>query len=442
MRRQAHDTHPCWRATRVLAWSACVGACMLLVSNATAAGSGARAVHAAAKSVPAPPQPAAPIASPEARLIQIYRQIGGGRSREALVMAAALVHDEPNFRLAHLVYADLLTARRTGLSSFGGGAATALPGVSTGRLEELRAEAALRLQALRDTPPPGAVPRQFLTLPETTRHAIAVDASRSRLYLLEHDRQGMKLVASYYVSLGRLGLDKRTEGDQRTPLGVYFVSDRMGGGSLEQRFGAGAMQINYPNAFDKLRGRTGSGIYLHGVPFDTYSRPPKDSDGCVALANDELLMLMNTVPLHDTPVIITRQIHWVRDDVAQQHRAEILDAVNHWQSVRASEDHAALDAFYQPGVAPETPAAPPAPPPQPTVVMVHGKRRVIPAPAVAPRDPIAFDNLSVLTWSDEKDTMVVTFNERGTRTHRETVLRQYWERDAAKWKIVAEGTVR
>jgi hypothetical protein len=38
--------------------------------------------------------------------------------------------------------------------------------------------------------------------------------------------------------------------------------------------------------------------------------------------------------------------------------------------------------------------------------------------------------------------MVVTFNERGTHSHRETVLRQYWERDAAQWKIVAEGTVR
>ena len=73
--------------------------------------------------------------------------------------------------------------------------------------------------------------------------------------------------------------------------------------------------------------------------------------------------------------------------------------------------------------------------------MVHGKRRLLP-PAAPQRDPIAFDNLSVMTWSDEKETMVVTFNERGTRTHRETLLRQYWERDASRWKIVAEGTVR
>ncbi|HEY9028782.1 MAG TPA: L,D-transpeptidase, partial [Burkholderiaceae bacterium] len=189
-------------------------------------------------------------------------------------------------------------------------------------------------------------------------------------------------------------------------------------------------------------GRTGSGIYVHGVPFNTYSRPPKDSDGCVTLANDELLMLMNTVPIHDTPVIITKRIHWVVDAAARLHRAEILDAVTRWQGVRSGDDVAALNAFYVPGAAPDTPAAPPAPPSQPVVTWVHGQRRVSPPPAVPAKDPIAFDNLSVMTWSDEKETMVVTFNERGMRSRRETTLRQYWERDASTWRIVAEGTVR
>ena len=47
-----------------------------------------------------------------------------------------------------------------------------------------------------------------------------------------------------------------------------------------------------------------------------------------------------------------------------------------------------------------------------------------------------------MTWSDAKETMVVTFQERGARTRHETMLRQYWERDATNWKIVAEGPVR
>ena len=378
--------------------------------------------------------------SPESRLIGIYRAIGQQQTDVALDAAASLAHDVPGFRLAQLVYADLLAARTGNTAGFGaaGAASASNPAVAT-EIAELHDEAVQRLHALQERPPAGQVPAEFIMLPKATHHAIAVDTTRSRLYLFENGPQGLRLVSDHYVSVGKQGVDKTTEGDQRTPLGVYFVSDRVGQGSLGEAFGAGAMQLNYPNLLDQLHGRTGSGIYVHGVPFNTYSRPPRDSDGCVTLANDELVMLMNTVPIHDTPVIITRQIHWVSDTAGQLHRAEILDAVNRWQSVRTHDDAGALQAFYAPGAAPEVPAAPP---PQPTVVMIRGKRHVIPAPAVAPPDPVTFDNLSVMTWSDAKETMVVSFNERGTRSHRETSLRQYWERDASKWKIVAEGTVR
>ena len=380
--------------------------------------------------------------SPESRLIGIYRLVGERHPELALDAAASLTHDVPGFKLAQLVYADLLTARGGGTPGFGtaGPAAAASAGV-VAEVADLREEAVQRLRALQERPPEGLVPAEFIVLPKAVHHAIAVDTTRSRLYLFENGPKGMRLVSDHYVSVGKQGVDKKIEGDQRTPLGVYFVSDRAGQSSLRDTFGAGAMQLNYPNLLDQLQGRTGSGIYVHGVPFNTYSRPPKDSDGCVTLANDELLMLMNTVPIHDTPVIITKQIHWVADDSARLKQAEILDAVNRWQAVRAGDDPAKLDAFYMPGAAPETPAAPSAPVPQPVVTWVHGKRRVLP-PVAPPKDPLSFENLSVMTWSDEKETMVVTFNERGTRTHRETTLRQYWERDASRWKIVAEGTVR
>jgi murein L,D-transpeptidase YafK len=381
--------------------------------------------------------------SPESRLIGIYRLVGQQHPELALDAAAALTHDVPGFKLAQLVYADLLTARSGGTPGFGaaGAAAAASAGVQA-EVADLREEAVQRLRALQERPPEGLVPAEFIVLPKAVHHAIAVDTTRSRLYLFENGPKGLRLVSDHYVSVGKQGVDKTSEGDQRTPLGVYFVSDRVGKGSLGETFGAGAMQLNYPNLFDQLHGRTGSGIYVHGVPFSTYSRPPKDSDGCVTLANDELVMLMNTVPIHDTPVIITKQIHWVADDSARRQHAGVLEAVDRWQAVRAGDDPAALDAFYTPGAAPDTPAAPPAPAPQPVVTWIHGKRHVAAPPAVPPKDPIAFDNLSVMTWSDDKQTIVVTFNERSTRTRRETTLRQYWERDAAKWKIVAEGTVR
>ena len=385
--------------------------------------------------------------SPESRLINIYRAIGEQQTDIAIDAAAALTHDVPSFRLAQLVYADLLSARMGNSPRFGAAAVT--PGARPGdpsinaELGDLRDEAMLRLHALQERPPANQVPAEFVVLPKAIHHAIAVDTSRSRLYLFENGAQGVRLVSDHYVSVGKQGVDKSVEGDQRTPLGVYFVSDRVGRGSLGEEFGAGAMQLNYPNLFDKLHGRTGSGIYVHGVPFNTYSRPPKDSDGCVTLANEDLLMLMNTVPVHDTPVIITKKIHWVSNSAPQLDHAQILAAVNRWQSVRAADDSQALAAFYLPGAEPQPLLAPPPPP----AVAPRGRHRAAtppPAPPSTSGEALVFDNLSVMTWLDEKETMVVTFHEHAARSTRETTLRQYWERDAeaSQWKIVAEGTVR
>jgi len=379
--------------------------------------------------------------SPEARLIAIYRAIGEGRLQAATDAAAALTRDVPGFRLAQLVYADLLSARVGRAPGFAAGTVSAdalaaygpaaAASVASG-LSELHEEAVQRLKALQERPPADKVPAEFVLLPKFVHHAIVVDTSRSRLYLFENGADGLRLASDHYVSVGKQGVDKTFEGDQRTPLGVYFVSDRMGGGALHERFGAGALELNYPNPFDRLHGRTGKGIYVHGVPQDTYSRPPQDSDGCVVIANDDLLALMSTIPVHDTPVVITRRVQWIDAAAAQRQRAAILEAVHAWQGALAVDDDARLGRFYAPGVEPTASA------PAPTIV-VNGRQRPNPAAHHAPR---VFDDLSVLAWSDEKDTMDATFRERVPHVRGSNVRQQYWERDRSQWRIVAEGPVR
>ncbi|MFM7113322.1 MAG: hypothetical protein ACKO26_19465, partial [Planctomycetota bacterium] len=44
-----------------------------------------------------------------------------------------------------------------------------------------------------------------------------------RLYLFQNSPQGLTLLADYYISVGKLGTSKAVEGDQRTPLGVYYM---------------------------------------------------------------------------------------------------------------------------------------------------------------------------------------------------------------------------
>ena len=95
-------------------------------------------------------------------------------------------------------------------------------------------------------------------------------------------------VADYYVTLGKNGVEKTREGDQKTPIGVYHVTANLPRQKLTDFYGAGAYPINYPERVGRRAGRNGHGIWLHGTPSDTYSRPPRASDGCIVLANADL----------------------------------------------------------------------------------------------------------------------------------------------------------
>jgi hypothetical protein len=373
-----------------------------------------------AESVP----PAALRGTPESRLIAIYRLIAAHQLEAALDAAEALTHDHPTFKLAQLVQADLLSARIGPLPAFGG-AHSATDQRLHEELAVLRDEARLRIQALQERPPADTLPAELLMLPDSLKQVIVVDASRSRLYLFENSPQGAHLVEDVYVSLGKQGVDKLVEGDQKTPLGVYFITDRLDGRSLEDRFGAGALPLNYPNVYDRLRGRTGRGILVHGVSSSTYSRPPLDSDGCIALANDDLLRLAGMLPQRDTPVIITRHIKWVKPQPAQQAlKDDFMQVVQQWQEARLTADLPAVESLYDPVAKPAEAAE----------QQQFRERMAVP--------PGGFRDLSVLGWQDDKELRVVTFRELpGVGQRRDHVMRQYWAREGKTWRIMAEGKV-
>ena len=364
----------------------------------------------------------------EARLIDIYRLIGNGQARQALQHAEALVRDVPNFQLAQLVYADLLLAQTRAIPSMGqapGDIAAKAPQ----RLEQLRLEAEKRLSALRERPPAGTLPSQFITLPPTTRHAIAVDASRSRLYLFENGPKGLQLVADHYASIGKLGSDKRIEGDQRTPLGVYFITSRLEGRQLTDFYGVGALTLNYPNEYDRRLGRTGSGIWLHGVPAENYARSPQSTDGCVVLANPELQSIIERVQPRNTPVVIARSLQWVSPSVKEPERRSLSNLLEGWRTARASGDINRLMAFYS------------------SQFSNGGKdlgqwRQMIERDIqqVRGRD-LQLKDVSILGWRDQSDVLVITFGEVAEGQRTGAVKRQYWGKEGGLWKIFYEGVI-
>ena len=91
---------------------------------------------------------------------------------------------------------------------------------------------------------------------------------------------------------------KQFEGDERTPEGRYVIEGRNPGSAFHL-----SLKVSYPNAQDRAFARAygrspGGDIFLHGQPNGLpYGRVPGDwTDGCIALANDEIEELWRIVP--------------------------------------------------------------------------------------------------------------------------------------------------
>src|SRR5574340_957732 len=227
----------------------------------------------------------APSRDLELALAKSLQAVGNNRLDVALDEVDSLLRINPNFKLAQLVRGDLLLARARPINDFGDA-----PNAPQDRVQDLRQEANARLQRVQQQQPI-AVPKYLWQFDSRQRHAIVVDTGKSTLYLYENVNGEPRYVADFYISVGKKGADKSSEGDQKTPLGVYFINQHLGRDKLTDFYGSGAYPISYPNEWDRRLKRDGHGIWLHGTPSDTYSRPPLASNGCVVLSNDDLTHL-------------------------------------------------------------------------------------------------------------------------------------------------------
>jgi L,D-transpeptidase YnhG len=367
----------------------------------------------------------------EAKLLHIYQLIGKGQNRQALAESELLLKSQPNFQLAQLVHGDLLSSFVRPVKGLGDlpKAAPLFSAESSAALNELREESMQRLKALRERPPANALPAQFLALSERNKHAIAVDASRSRLYLFENTSNGVKLIADYYISVGKLGVQKTVEGDQRTPLGVYYITGSLNPRSLVDFYGVGALPINYPNPLDLKRGKTGGGIWLHGTPSEQFSRAPKASDGCVVLANPDLNHILTSVQSRTTPVVIADRLNWVPKAGLDAEKANFTTTLMAWRQTKVQSDPVKLMAFYTPDFS------------------NYGKNLTQWAGMLSNElnklkgSDIALTNINLMHWADQNETMVVTFDEVIVGKRTGVTRRQYWTRDGKTWKIFFEGVI-
>ena len=365
--------------------------------------------------------------SPEPQLSGVVAAIEANQLNLALQRVEALIAAHPNFRLAHLIRGDLLLARSRPLATFG----NVMKTVPQEKVDDLRAEALVRLRALRDRPESDRLPRSILQLNAGQKHALLVDSRRSRLYVFENVDGHPHFVADYYVTLGKRGVDKTREGDQKTPIGVYHVTANLPRQKLSDFYGAGAYPINYPNEWDRRQGRNGYGIWVHGTPPDTYSRPPRASDGCIVLANPDLLSVGRFMQVGMTPVIIAEEVEWADAAAVQAERASLTQALEQWRRDWESRDTERYLGNYSQDFSSGS---------QNLAAWAAHKRAVNAGKAWI---RVGLTQVSMLRYPNQANVVVVTFAQDYRSSNLANTVRkiQYWQKEDGRWRILYEGSV-
>ena len=372
----------------------------------------------------------------ESLLVKSLLEITEGKTKQAFVTVNELIRTAPNFKLAYLIRGDLLTAQGRALETFGDSHADADNTLNNNQIDGLRDEARTRIEYYLSTKKTTQQPNLLVKMGAEQEHLIVVDTVKSRLYLYKKIDSGLQYVADYYVTVGKNGVDKQVQGDKRTPLGVYFVGQKLTQ-PLADMYGSGAYPLNYPNELDQHQNKTGSGIWLHGTPTDTYSRPPRASDGCVVLSNPDLKALQPILQAGKTPVIIANNLDWIESanaseqlETQEAEKQALLKAIENWRKAWASQDTDAYlnfyskKFFYSDGGFEK---------------WADYKRSI---QVSKYKVSIQIDDVSMFAYPATKQPVVVVNFEQNFKSsslQNSMRKRQYWMFDNNQWKIIYEG---
>jgi murein L,D-transpeptidase YafK len=371
----------------------------------------------------------------EASLLKGLIQFKSGDVEHALAEIQGLLEREPKFHLAHLIQGDLLLSQSQVISDIGAAPLLSKLRPQQADLALLREEAEARLRAYLDSLPQGRLPRALLMMDEGTPTALLVDKRSHRLYVYERGDNGVpRLLRDFYVSTGKLKGNKRISGDLRTPEGVYFITRHIPGEKLPDLYGIGAYPMNYPNEWDRHLGKTGYGIWLHGTENAFYSRPPRDSEGCVVLPNLDLAAVGPYLQPGVTPIVVTDRVQWLERPAWQVLRNEVAAALEQWRQHWAGatvEDY--LDhyspAFWSRGHDADSWA-------RRKKLVASGKRW----------QRIELSALSLFTYpraaSNGREMVVANFHQQYDSNNFESEMdkRLYLVKEEGAWRILYEGT--
>jgi murein L,D-transpeptidase YafK len=361
----------------------------------------------------------------ESLLLKALREVRAAQLDSARKTVSQLIELYPNYRLAHLINGDLWLAKSRPLQSFGNTMTE-----PTDALFGLRAEAQARLQRATEAIPQERVPANFWRVGQDSAHALALDIERSRLYVFENRGGNLVRIADFYATIGKEGSGKAKEGDQRTPIGAYYLQTQIPRQRLTDFYGAAAYPLDYPNEWDKRLNRSGFGIWLHGVGSDTFARAPRASDGCIVVSNPDLRIIEKFIAPGRTPIVVAQTLDWVDRANAAKPSQSVLTAFERWRGDLQALDLPRYFQHYGAGFASDA-------------LDYRGwesQRRQLFARTDWARVDVS--NISVFQYPGTQNVALVTFDQSFKSNKFSTQLRkrQLWQlAEDGRWRIIFEN---
>ena len=361
----------------------------------------------------------------EQSLLDTIKEIQSLDHDQALNSTRNLIKQYPQSRLGHMLYADLLLAKAEPLTEIGSG-------IEIDRaIQDFKYEIQQRWQEDNSPAHQNLYPENILFLAEDQPYVILIDQQSSRIYVYRNDGGNLQLVADYFITIGLKGYGKQKRGDQKTPIGIYHVTRYIDGSELPDLYGEGAFPINYPNAWDLRKQRTGDGIWIHGTPSYTYNRSPWASNGCISVSNPDFLQIDHYIePGMKTPVIFADKVNWISREQWLAKRQQAVQVLSSWLIDWESLDQekysrhysrSELDAYGR------------------DFESWDGHKRWV------NRNKnwieVEYSKLNIFNYPGEDNLLLMQFeqNYRSNNFSIESSKELYWQTTDAQWQIVYEG---
>jgi murein L,D-transpeptidase YafK len=201
-----------------------------------------------------------------------------------------------------------------------------------------------------EPPPLQGVPKAFVSLGATNpAYGIVVEKLHHRLTIFKlNEQHKYEVVKTFRAITGKDPGDKVSRGDLRTPEGIYFITGRMSDDQLPAKYGRMALTLDYPNIYDRRVRKSGSGIWIHATDDPSRLLRPYDTEGCVAVSNEDIVKIAEYVQPFETPVVITKEMTTATEQEIQAPREGALKMIESWRHSWEKSDFKAYMEFYSP----------------------------------------------------------------------------------------------